>query len=139
MLKKKKRIYRSVLIIFFIIILFFRYFASTQFEAIEARRAFPCFDEPALKAKFSMSIVREKKHISLFNMPREHTVPMKNNLVLDMFQQSVKMSTYTVAFSVNEYEGKSKKTKSGVNVSNIVRKNPLWHIYVAFNISMQII
>lgn len=53
-----------------------------------------------------------------------------------MFQQSVKMSTYTVAISVNEYEGKSKKTKSAVN---IVRKNPLWHIYVAFNIYMQII
>lgn len=50
-----------------------------------------------------------------------------------MFQQSVKMSTYTVAFSVNEYEGKSKKTKSGVNVSNIVRKNPLWHQYFYAN------
>lgn len=94
-----------------------RYLASTQFEPVSARKAFPCFDEPALKAKFSMSIVREKKHISLFNMPRVHSIPMENNLVLDTFQQSVKMSTYLVAFAVGEYKGKSKLTKSGVNMT----------------------
>ncbi|XP_034325213.2 leucyl-cystinyl aminopeptidase [Magallana gigas] len=94
-----------------------RYLASTQFEPASARKAFPCFDEPALKANFSMSIVREKKHISLFNMPRVHSIPRKNNLVLDTFQQSVKMSTYLVAFAVGEYKGKSKLTKSGVNMT----------------------
>lgn len=94
-----------------------RYLASTQFEPTSARKAFPCFDEPALKANFSMSIVREKKHISLFNMPRVDSIPRKNNLLLDTFQQSVKMSTYLVAFAVGEYKGKSKLTKSGVNMT----------------------
>lgn len=79
-----------------LILMFFslRYTASTLFEPIDARRAFPCFDEPALKANFSMSIVREKKFISLFNMPRVHSIPFGENLMLDTFQQSVKMSTY---------------------------------------------
>mgnify|MGYP005954930699 CR=1 FL=1 len=40
--------------------------------------------------------------------------------MLDTFQQSVKMSTYLVAFAVGEYKGKSKLTKSGVNVSKFV-------------------
>ncbi|XP_034325214.2 endoplasmic reticulum aminopeptidase 1-like [Magallana gigas] len=94
-----------------------RYTASTLFEPIDARRAFPCFDEPALKANFSMSIVREKKFISLFNMPRVHSIPFGENLMLDTFQQSVKMSTYLVAFAVCEFEGKSKLSKSGVNIT----------------------
>lgn len=94
-----------------------RYLASTQFEPIDARMAFPCFDEPALKAKFSMSIVREKKHISLFNMPREDSLPYGENLMVDKFQQSVKMSTYLVAFAVCEFEGKFMLTKSGVNMT----------------------
>lgn len=46
------------------------------------------------------------------------------------------MSIYIVVFLVNEYEGKFKKIKFGVNVSNIVCKNLLWYIYVVFNIFM---
>ena len=50
------------------------YLAVTQFEATEARRAFPCFDEPQLKAKFTMTITHDKKLTAFFNMPvREQT------------------------------------------------------------------
>lgn len=50
-------------------------------------------------------------------MPRVHSIPFGENLMLDTFQQSVKMSTYLVAFAVCEFEGKSKLSKSGVNAS----------------------
>lgn len=47
----------------------FRYVAATHFEPTFARSAFPCFDEPQFKARFKVSIYRDRFHIALCNMP----------------------------------------------------------------------
>ncbi|KAK7164435.1 hypothetical protein R3I94_002978 [Phoxinus phoxinus] len=94
-----------------------RVVASTQFEATSARAAFPCFDEPAFKANFTVRIRREAKHTALSNMPKLRTLELPGGLFEDQFDVSVKMSTYLVAFIVSDFLSISKTSQHGVQIS----------------------
>ncbi|XP_022255971.1 endoplasmic reticulum aminopeptidase 1-like, partial [Limulus polyphemus] len=102
-----------------------RYLATTQFEPMGARKAFPCFDEPAMKATFSLQIVHEKDYDTYFNTYLNTSLPYGNNLTLSVFNPSVRMSTYLVAFLVCDFSSVQGKTKSGVDLRIIVPKDQL--------------
>ncbi|KAF2033830.1 hypothetical protein EK21DRAFT_108620 [Setomelanomma holmii] len=83
------------------------YLATTQMEPTDARRAFPCFDEPALKAKFTVTLVADDKMTCLSNMDvaSEKTVDSKvtgGKRKAVTFNPTPLMSTYLLAFVVGE-------------------------------------
>lgn len=91
--------------------------ATTQFEATDARAAFPCFDEPEFKSQFIVTLVHEKEYKALSNMPVERVIVREDDgFVESHFRESVKMSTYLLAFIVCDFAYKESHTKSGKKV-----------------------
>ncbi|XP_063912538.1 aminopeptidase N-like isoform X2 [Zophobas morio] len=86
---------------------FEKYLASTQFSPTDARRAFPCFDEPSFKANFTLIIGRFSNMTSLANMPLEKSDQDENykDMFWDYYKTTPKMSTYLVAFVVSDLQG----------------------------------
>ena len=78
--------------------------ATTQFEATDARRAFPCWDEPDLKATFTVALVVDE-HLQAFSNGAEvERVPLGDGTDEVRFAETMKMSTYLVAFIVGSFE-----------------------------------
>ncbi|KAL9266139.1 Aminopeptidase M1-like protein [Drosera capensis] len=77
--------------------------ATTQFEPVDARRCFPCWDEPALKATFEVTVVVPTELIALSNMPVFKQEPILNMNTVH-FKKSPLMSTYLLAFVVGEFD-----------------------------------
>ncbi len=81
-----------------------RTMATTQFEAPDARRAFPCWDEPAYKAKFTIAVVIPAELTAISNMPIVSETPQPEGTKLVRFAESPIMSTYLLAIMVGEFE-----------------------------------
>ena len=80
-----------------------KYLATTQFEAADARRAFPCWDEPKAKATFDISIIADNKFTAISNMPVKSKKKIGNK-TLYSFSKTPVVSTYLIYLGVGEFE-----------------------------------
>jgi puromycin-sensitive aminopeptidase len=88
--------------------------ATTQFEATDARRAFPCWDEPDFKAVFSVTLVVPGDLFAVSNTAEVSREPVGDGRVRISYADTIKMSTYLVAFVVGPFESTETVDVDGV-------------------------
>ena len=90
--------------------------AATQFQSTDARRAFPCFDEPDMKATFGVSLIVSEDLLAVSNGAQASRTPLGNGTDRVAFVDTIPLSTYLVAFVVGPLEATEPVDVDGVPV-----------------------
>ncbi|MEB2345379.1 MAG: M1 family metallopeptidase [Deltaproteobacteria bacterium] len=96
-------------------------YAFTQLEAAEARRFFPCFDEPAMKARFTLVVETRAGLATVSNAPIARSEKLPGGRQRVHFAETPKLSTYLVALGVGALE-RSRAVKLGPTEIRV------WHV-----------
>ncbi|XP_032189043.1 glutamyl aminopeptidase [Mustela erminea] len=95
--------------------------AATDHEPTDARKSFPCFDEPNKKATYTISIIHPKEYQAVSNMPVEKEESMDDKWNRTTFRKSVPMSTYLVCFAVHQFDRVERLSKRGIPLTIYVQ------------------
>jgi len=76
----------------------------SQFENIDARRAFPCFDEPTFKVPWQLTLKVKQSDVALSNTPSLSEMPAEGGLKTVRFAETKPLPTYLVAFAVGPFD-----------------------------------
>ncbi|CAH6789074.1 Enpep [Phodopus roborovskii] len=87
--------------------------AATDHEPTDARKSFPCFDEPNKKATYNISIIHPKTYSALSNMPVMREESLDDVWNKTTFWKSVPMSTYLVCFAVHQFTAVKRMSNTG--------------------------
>jgi puromycin-sensitive aminopeptidase len=96
-------------------------YALSQLEAADARRFFPCFDEPAMKARFRIAVTTRASHAVISNAPVAGEIALPEARKTVHFAETPPLSTYLVALAVGPFE-RSIATRCGPTEIRI------WHV-----------
>src|SRR5450631_2858928 len=88
---------------------------SSKLEPADARRIFPCWDEPAFKATFALTVTVPRAFLAVGNMPVTREAPVAPDLKQVAFAPTPKMSSYLFVFATGELERLTAET-DGVTV-----------------------
>ncbi len=99
--------------------------ATTQFEATDARRAFPCWDEPDRKAVFGVTLVVPDHLAAFSNGPQVSRIPAGPGTVAVTFADTISMSTYLLAFVIGDLQATAAVDVEGVDVRIVAPRGKL--------------
>ncbi len=91
------------------------WFAGSQFQLINARQAFPCYDEPDFRAPIQLSILHEPKYQALSNTRVSRTEP-SGNYQRTVFEPSPPTPIYLISFFLSEF------ISTGLNNNQVVER-----------------
>ncbi|HVX66058.1 MAG TPA: M1 family aminopeptidase [Bryobacteraceae bacterium] len=80
------------------------WYAFTQFESIDARRAFPCFDEPAFKIPWQVTLHVKREHMALNNTPQVSESEEADGMKAVRFAETRPLPSYLLAMAVGPFE-----------------------------------
>jgi puromycin-sensitive aminopeptidase len=104
--------------------------ATTQMEATDCRRMIPCLDEPAMKAKFKLTVDIDPAHVAISNSPiAKSTTDKVKGIKRVEFAETPSMSTYLLALIVGEFESTEPVSVDGtpIRVWSVKGKKHLGH------------
>uniref|UniRef100_A0A8C3P3M9 Aminopeptidase n=1 Tax=Cyanoderma ruficeps TaxID=181631 RepID=A0A8C3P3M9_9PASS len=112
---------------------------ASQMEPTYARRVYPCFDEPAMKATFNIRIIHDPSYVALSNMPAIDVSEVKDEngslWTVTTFNTSLKMSTYLTAFVICDFDYVARNER-GNEIRIWARKEAVKNGYVDYALNI---
>jgi aminopeptidase N len=94
---------------------------ATNFEPADARDLLPCWDEPGVKATFSVSVDAPQDRMAISNMPIAQITPLPAGMQRVRFATSPKMSTYLLFLAIGDFE-RVNQSVDGIDVGVVVKR-----------------
>ncbi|XP_063706176.1 aminopeptidase N-like [Culicoides brevitarsis] len=101
--------------------------AGTHFEPHNARHGFPCYDEPALRATFDISITHASTYHAVSNMPVKEIKKETDDMVTTVFEQTIPIQTYLIAFVVSDFSYVSFNKSDGIPYQLFAKPSAIRH------------
>ncbi|XP_068460282.1 aminopeptidase N-like [Clinocottus analis] len=102
-----------------------RFLVATHLEPTDARRLFPCFDEPEMKAVFDVTIIHRRDTTALGNADTRDSMIIDDDWKVTYFHPTPKMSTYLFAFTVSEFTSTDSPTDGRVKIKTYARPDAI--------------
>ncbi|XP_056137170.1 alanyl (membrane) aminopeptidase-like b [Lampris incognitus] len=98
-----------------------RYLVISQMQPTDARKMFPCFDEPAMKAVFDVTIIHRRDTTALANWGKADSSSLDDEWTVTQFYPTKRMSTYLLAIAVSEFKKPKESPQHRVEINTYAR------------------